>query len=165
MRPRISFAIITGGLAAAIALGGCGGSSGKGDSDGQAGKTSGAKAEAQQFLDELDAAEREGNADVRMARLNPAVIARYGEDQCRTFIAGQQDKARRHKVQRVGQARPYEYATDNLTATIPDTLPVFAKETATSNNKKKTGERNLNLARVNGQLTYFIDCGRPVAQQ
>jgi hypothetical protein len=42
---------------------------------------------------------------------------------------------------------------------------VFAKETATSNNKKKTGERNLNLARVNGQLTYFIDCGRPVAQQ
>jgi hypothetical protein len=113
MRPRISFAIITGGLAAAIALGGCGGSSGKGDSDGQAGKTSGAKAEAQQFLDELDAAEREGNADVRMARLNPAVIARYGEVQCRTFIAGQQDKARGTRSS--GSGRPGPMSTPPTT--------------------------------------------------
>jgi hypothetical protein len=161
MKTRIGLATIAVGLAAVVALGGCGGSSGNGNSDGQAGKKSGAKAEAQQFLDELDAAVREGNTDVRMARLHPAVIARYGEDQCRAFIAGQQDTTRRNRVQRVGTARPYAYATDNLSATIPDTVPVFVRATI---NKKK-GERNLNLARVNGQLTYFIDCGNPVAQQ
>jgi hypothetical protein len=164
MRARIALAITAVGLAAALALGGCGGSSGKGDSDGQGGKKSAAKAEAQQFLDELDAAVREGNTDVRLVRLNPAVIARYGEDQCRTFIAGQQDETRRHKVQRVGKPKDYAYATDNLSATIPDTVTVFVKETA-KGNKNKKGERNLNLARVNGQFTYFIDCGNPVAQQ
>jgi hypothetical protein len=161
MRARIGLAITAVGLAAAVALGGCGGSSGKGDSDGKTGRKSGTKAEAKQFLDELDAAEREGNTDVRMARLHPAVISRYGEDQCRTFIAGQQDKTRRHKVNSVGKARPYEYTTDNLSVTIPDTVPAFVRETF----RGKKRERNLNLARVNGQFTYFIDCGQPVAQQ
>src|SRR5712692_461907 len=46
----------------------------------------------QEFLDRLDAAVRKGDTDFRVARLHPAVIARYGEDQCRTFLAGKQDK-------------------------------------------------------------------------
>jgi hypothetical protein len=32
-------------------------------------------------------------------------------------------------------------------------------------NKGKKGDRNIHLARVNGQLTYFIDCGQPLAAQ
>jgi hypothetical protein len=165
MNARIALPTAAVCLAVAVAMGGCGGSSGSGSSgkggSGGTGKRSGTKAEVQQFLDELDAAEREGNTDVRFGRLNPAVIERYGEDQCRTFIAGQQDKSRRDKVERVGKPRPYAYATDNLSVTVPDTLPVFVRATI----KKKKGERNLNLARVNGQLTYFIDCGQPLAQQ
>jgi hypothetical protein len=31
--------------------------------------------------------------------------------------------------------------------------------------KGKKGDRNIHLARVNGQLTYFIDCGQPGAAQ
>jgi hypothetical protein len=152
-------------LALTVALVGCGssgssGASGTGGSGGTTGKKS-VKAEAQQFLDELDAAVREGNTDVRLARLNPAVIARYGDEQCRSFLDGQQDTTRRNKVKRVGKPKDYAYVTDNLSATVPDTLPVFVRATI---NKKK-GDRNLNLARVNDQLTYFIDCGDPLPQQ
>lgn len=156
-RTRIPLPAAAVCLAVTLALGGCGSSGGSGGTTG----SKSAKAEVQQFLDELDAAVREGNTDVRLARLNPAVIQRYGEDQCRSFLAGQQDTTRRNKVERVGKPRNYAYATDNLSVTVPDTLPVFVHAT---NNKKK-GERNLNIARVNGQLTYFIDCGDPLPQQ
>ena len=166
MRARIALPTAAVCLAVTVALGGCAGSSASGGTTGTTATTAkkpGAKAEVQQFLDELDAAVREGNTEVRLARLNSAVIQRYGADQCRSFLDGQQDTTRRHKVKRVGKPRNYAYATDNLSATIPDTVPVFATETAEGNKKKKR-ERNLNLARVDGQLTYFIDCGDPLPQ-
>jgi hypothetical protein len=164
MRARFALPAAAVCLAVTVALGGCGGSSSSGASgtSGSGGTTAkkSAKAEVQQFLDELDAAVREGNTEVRLARLNPAVIQRYGADQCRSFLDGQRDESRRNKVKRVGKPRNYAYATDNLSATVPDTLPVFVRATI---NKKK-GDRNLNLARVDGQLTYFIDCGTPLPQ-
>jgi len=140
-------------VAATLALGACsGGGSGGGGS-------SKAKAEVKKFLNEIDTAARSGNVDARLARLNPAVIARYGEQQCRDFLADQQDATRKDKVTSVGKPESYEYATDNQSAVIPDALPVQVKET----NKGKKGDRNIHLARVNGQLTYFIDCGQPLA--
>jgi hypothetical protein len=162
MRARIALPTAAVCLAVTVGLGGCGGSGsgGEGGSSGTTAKKPGKKAEVQQFLDELDTAVREGNTEVRLARLNPAVIQRYGADQCRSFLDGQRDESRRDKVKRVGKARPYEFTTDNLSVTVPDTLPVFVRATI---NKKK-GDRNLNLARVNGQLTYFTDCGDPLPQ-
>jgi hypothetical protein len=142
-------------VAATLALGACSG----GGSDGSG--SSKAKAEVKKFLNEIDTAARSGNVDARLARLNPAVIARYGEQQCRDFLAGQQDATRKDKVTSVGKPESYEYATDNQSAVIPDALPVQVKET----NKGKKGDRNIHLARVNGQLTYFIDCGQPLAAQ
>jgi hypothetical protein len=139
-------------VAATLALGACSGGS---DSGGEA------KAEIKKFLNEVDAAARAGNVDLRLARLNPAVIARYGEQQCRDFLAGQHDATRKDTVTKVGKPESYQYATDNQSAAIPDALPVQVKET----NKGKKGDRNIHLARVNGQLTYFIDCGQPLAAQ
>jgi hypothetical protein len=138
-------------VAATLALGAC-----SGGSDGGGGSK--AKAEVKKFLNELDAAARAGNVDVRLARLNPAVIARYGEQQCRDFLAGQHDPTRKDTVTKVGKPESYQYATDNKSAIIPDALPVQVRET----NKGKKGDRNIHLARVNGQLTYFIDCGQPL---
>jgi hypothetical protein len=138
-------------VAATLALGAC-----SGGSDGGGGSK--AKAEVKKFLNELDAAARAGNVDLRLARLNPAVIARYGEQQCRDFLAGQHDPTRKDTVTKVGKPESYQYATDNKSAIIPDALPVQVRET----NKGKKGDRNIHLARVNGQLTYFIDCGQPL---
>jgi hypothetical protein len=137
-------------VAATLALGACGGSSDGGGSK--------AKAEVKKFLNELGAAARAGNVDVRLARLNPAVIARYGERQCRDFLAGQHDPTRKDTVTKVGKPESYQFATDNQSTIIRDALPVQVRET----NKGKKGDRNIHLARVNGQLTYFIDCGQPL---
>jgi hypothetical protein len=145
-----------------IALGACGASdasAGSAVSGGSGSKK--AKKEAQAFLNELDTAVREGNIDVRIARLNPAVIDRYGEQQCRDFLAGQEDNTRRDKVKSVGKPEPFEYASDSQTVTVPDAFPVKVRATI----KGKKGDRNIHLARVNGQLTYFIDCGQPLPAQ
>ena len=151
-RIRITRAATAVCVAATLALGACSGGS---DSGGEA------KAEVKKFLNEIDAAARAGNVDLRLARLNPAVIARYGEQQCRDFLAGQHDATRKDTVTKVGKPESYQYATDNQSAIIPDALPVQVRET----NKGKKGDRNIHLARVNGQLTYFIDCGQPLGAQ
>jgi hypothetical protein len=140
-------------VCAVLALGGFGGSGGSGGSP--------SKAEVQQFLNELDKAVREGNTDFRLGRLHPAVIERYGEQQCRDFLAAQVDKTRRDRVKRVGKPQPFEWATDRTAVTISDSTPVQVRATF----KGKKGDRNLHLARVNGQFTYFVDCGVPLAGQ
>jgi hypothetical protein len=155
-RIRTALLIPSACLAAALLVGAC---SSAGGSDGGGGSK--AKAEVKKFLNEIDAAVRNGNVDLRLARLNPAVIARYGEQQCRDFLAGQQDATRKDRVKKVGKPETYEYATDNQSATIADALPVQVRATI----KGKKGDRNIHLARVNGQLTYFIDCGQPLAAQ
>jgi len=142
-------------VAATLALGAC-----SGGSDGGGGESK-ATAEVKKFLNEIDAAARAGDVNFRLARLNPAVIARYGEQQCRDFLAGQQDTTRKDKVTKVGKPETFEYATDKQSTNIPDALPVQVRET----NKGKKGDRNIHLARVNGQLTYFIDCGQPLTAQ
>ncbi len=149
---------ITVGVAVIATLGACsssGSSSGSGSGSGNKPPT--VKA-AQKFANELDAAVRSGNVDFRIAHLNPAVIARYGEDQCRSFLATQQDATRKTKVKTVGKPEPFEYASDNLSTTIPDTLPVLVKQTI----QGKPGERNIHVAFVNGQYSFFIDCGNAI---
>jgi hypothetical protein len=155
-RIRTALVLPAAFLAAILLFGACSSASG---SDGGGGSK--AKSEVKKFLNEIDAAVRSGNVDVRLARLNPAVIARYGEQQCRDFLAGQQDATRKDTVKKVGKPESYEYASDKQSATVADALPVQVRET----NKGKKGDRNIHLARVNGQLTYFIDCGQPLAAQ
>jgi len=155
-RIRTALVLPAACLAASFLFGACSSASG---SDGSGGSK--AKSEVKKFLNELDAAVRSGNVDLRLARLNPAVIARYGEQQCRDFLAGQHDPTRKDTVTKVGKPESYQYASDNQSAVIPDALPVQVRET----NKGKKGDRNIHLARVNGQLTYFIDCGQPLGAQ
>jgi hypothetical protein len=155
-RIRTALVLPAAFLAATLLFGACSSASG---SDGGGGSK--AKSEVKKFLNEIDAAVRSGNVDLRLARLNPAVIARYGEQQCRDFLAGQQDPTRKDTVKKVGKPESYEYASDKQSATIADALPVQVRET----NKGKKGDRNIHLARANGQLTYFIDCGQPLAAQ
>src|SRR5436190_1557668 len=155
-RIRTALVLPAAFLAATLLFGACSSASG---SDGGGGSK--AKSEVKKFLNEIDAAVRSGNVELRLARLNPAVIARYGEQQCRDFLAGQQDATRKDTVKKVGKPESYEYASDKQSATVPDALPVQVRET----NKEKKGDRNIHLARVNGQLTYFIDCGQPLAAQ
>jgi hypothetical protein len=155
-RIRTALLIPSACFAAALLLGACSSASG---SDGGGGSK--AKSEVQKFLNQLSAAVRNNDVDFRIAHLHPTVIERYGEQQCRDFLAGQQDTTRKDKVRKVGKPESYQYTTDKQSARIADALPVLTKET----NKGKKGDRSIHLARVNGQLTYFIDCGQPLAAQ
>jgi hypothetical protein len=155
-RIRTALVLPAACLAATLLFGACSSASGFGSGGG-----SKAKSEVKKFLNELDAAVRSGDVDLRLARLNPAVITRYGEQQCRDFLAGQQDATRKDMVKKVGKPESYEYTSDKQSATIADALPVQVRATI----KGKKGDRNIHLARVNGQLTYFIDCGQPLAAQ
>jgi hypothetical protein len=148
-RYRVGIAVVA--VCVVLALGGFGGSGGSDRSK--------AKAEAQQFLNELDQAVREGNTDFRVGRLHPAVIERYGEQQCRDFLATQVDTTRRDRVKRVRKEEPFEFSNDGA----PPINAVVVHVRATIKGKK--GDRNLHLARVNGQFTYFVDCGTPLPPQ
>jgi hypothetical protein len=154
---RVAAAITITCLGAAVAIGACGDSGSSGSSGGKQSKE---KVEAQRFLNELDAAVRQGDLDLRIARLNPAVIQRYGEQQCRDFLASlPQDATRRDRVKTVEKVEPFQYSNDG--AAPVDAMVVHVKGTV----QGKKGDRNLHLARVNGQLTYFIDCGTPLPGQ
>ena len=144
-RIRVAAAITMTCLGAAFAVGACGGSGGNGskataDTKAQSGNSA-TRAEAQKFLNEL-------------------VIERYGEQQCRDFLAGQPpDQTRRDRVKTVSKEEPFRYSNDG--APPVNTVVVHVKATI----QGKKGDRNLHLARANGGLTYFIDCGSPLVRQ
>jgi hypothetical protein len=136
-----------------LVFGGCGGSGSGTQSD----------SEPQRFLDALDTAVRRGDTEYRIAHLHPAVIARYGEQQCRDFLASPpaQDTTRRDKVKSVGKPAPFEYVTDDGSIPVPNAVLVVVEAV----HQGKKSERELHLARVGGQFTYFIDCGSPLMRQ
>jgi hypothetical protein len=141
-------------IVVALAAGGCGGSS-------SAKENSKEKKESpQQFLDKLNAAVRKGETDIRVALLHPAVLERYGEQQCRDFLATPeaQDTTRKDKVKRVDKPKPFDFTTDDGALPIPNAQFVLVEETY----QKKKSRRELHLARVAGEYRYFIDCGVPL---
>jgi hypothetical protein len=106
--------------------------------------------EVQKFLNQLDEAVRKGDTDFRVARLHPAVIERYGEQQCHDFLASPQ-----------AGPDPFDFTTDDGAVPIPDAQLVLVKETF----EKKTTTRELHVAKVDGEFRYFIDCGTPLQRQ
>jgi hypothetical protein len=154
-------AVIAVAVVIALAAIGCGGSSSEKSKDKT--KASGGKAEVQEFLDELDEAVRTSNVDFRLARLHPVVIDRYGEQQCRDFLASPeaQDPSRKDKVKRVDRPAAFEFTTDDGNIPIPDAQFVLVSETY----RKKKSQRELHVARFDGEYRYFIDCGVPLQRQ
>ena len=141
-------------LVVALATVECGGSSSETDK---------AKEAVQKFLDRLDKAVRDGDIDFRVSHLHPAVIARYGEPQCRNFLASPeaQDPSRRDKVLRVDKPEPFDFTTDDGAIPIRNARLVVVQETF----QKKKSERELHVALVDGRHRYYIDCGTPLARQ
>jgi hypothetical protein len=155
-RSRVRTASFVVLVLAVVGVAACGTDAGKSTREGGA--------EVQKFLDQLDEAVRKNDTDFRVARLHPAVIERYGEEQCRDFIAGPQagrDPSRNDKVERVDDPEPFDFTTDDGAVPIPDAQLVLVKETF----KEKTSTRELHVAKVDGEFRYFIDCGTPLMRQ
>jgi hypothetical protein len=109
----------------------------------------------EQFLAALQRAEREGDAQFRLARLHPAVIARYGGDACRGFLTEPVDPTSTFKVVSVDHTGPWDYTSDGETTSIADTVFVVTKRVA---NGKPEQQVVVHVAPVDGKQHWFTDC-------
>jgi hypothetical protein len=111
----------------------------------------------QQFLDLHARALRSGDVGFLLGRLHPVVIARFGEDACRSAVTRLIDPTAAFTVKRVDPPAPYVYATDTRSTTVPATLAVLVDRVR----QGKTSELTLHLTPVDSRLRWFTDCGLP----
>jgi len=107
------------------------------------------------FLGLLAAAYRTDDVDFLVSRLNPAVIERFGVDACRANLTFTPDPTAAFTVKSVTGPQPYDYNTDTRTTTVPNTLFVDVDQVGGGSTQAVT----VHLTPVNGQLTWFRNCG------
>lgn len=100
-----------------------------------------------------------GDVDFLVARLNEKTIAIYGEDQCRTALAGLLDPQAELEIREIGPIAPWDYVVDGITTRVPDALPVEVQRLAAG----ETIIQELHWQLVDGSWTWFSDCGDPIA--
>lgn len=108
-----------------------------------------------QFLAELQRAERESDTAFLLARLHPAVIERYGEDVCRATVAEAADPTSTFDVVGIDHTGPWDYTSDGQTTTIADTTFVLTNRTV---HAQPTQQVQVHVAAVGGQQRWFTDC-------
>ena len=99
-----------------------------------------------------------GDVDFLVSRLNEKTIAIYGEDQCRTTLAGLLDPEAELEIREIGPIAPWDYVIDGITTGIPDALPVEVQRLADG----QTIIQELHWQLVDGAWTWFSDCGEPI---
>jgi len=114
------------------------------------------------FLGEISAAIRAGNSTFLVSHLNRAVIERFGEATCRSFIMTFHDPTASYVVVSVGKPRPFTYATPGRTAVISDVLPVVVHATRSGSEFTTT----LHLAQSGNPVRYswFTNCAELTQQ-
>jgi len=110
-----------------------------------------------QFIARLAAAVRTGDTTFLFRRLNPAVIGRYGTSLCRGYLSTLKDPTRALVVQHIGKPRPFDYAADGKSTTVPKTLVVTVL--STFHGQKST--QTVHIAPRGKQFTWFTEC-RPI---
>jgi hypothetical protein len=114
--------------------------------------------DAAAFLEQLGAALRDGNTDFLVARLNPAVITRYGSAQCLGALAGARDTSAAFTVKQVGDPADFDWTTDGKTITIAEAVTVDVDRVQ----RGVPSAASLHIVSVNGQFTWLVDCGNPI---
>jgi hypothetical protein len=111
------------------------------------------------FFDDLVAAIRSGNVSPMGARLNGAVIDRYGVAACEAQLASRdRDPTYAVTITTIHDLAPWDYVTDDMTTTIPLTWTIDASVTALG----ATAARELHVAPGDDEVTWFTDCGTPL---
>jgi hypothetical protein len=117
--------------------------------------TSGAKRETpERFLKKLATAFRTGDAKFLLARLDPAVLDRYGKPLCKGFVSGLEDETAAFDVIEVGEPEDYDYVSEGETTTVPDTVTVTVDATRDG----ATSTEEVHLAADGKRLTWFTRC-------
>ena len=107
------------------------------------------------FLAQLGAALRQGDVDVLLSRLDPAVIQRFGVNACRAHLSQLRDPTASFSVLSTGTPGVYVFATGSQRTEVPDTVPVSVRFTERGVTRTET----VHLARLaSGRLAWFTDC-------
>ncbi len=100
-----------------------------------------------------------GDTGALLASLHPAVLARYGEDQCRAYLDDVVGTVTELEV--VGQtAEPWDYPLDGMTAQILDSTTLQIDATLGGEQVEAVP---FHIAPYDGTTRWFTDCGDPVA--
>ena len=101
---------------------------------------------------------RSGDSTFLFDRLDPAVIARYGEQACRATVPGLFDSTAALTLRSTAGPRTFDYVSDNKSVAVPHVYTftvdgVLGGQSAT---------RHYHLALVDGRFRTFFDCGVPL---
>ncbi len=99
------------------------------------------------------------DVDTLMARLHPEVLARYGADQCRAYVATQGDASFGLALVATTELEAWNYATDDVSTEVPDTFTATVDQSRAGD----TSRRDIHFAYVEGEIRWFSDCGTPVS--
>ncbi|MBI2237467.1 MAG: hypothetical protein HYU54_02950 [Actinobacteria bacterium] len=111
----------------------------------------------EEFLRAFARAFRTGEEDFLLDRLHPAVIDLYGEEQCRAFVAGIQDRTAEFTQQSVEGPTVFRWKVDGSVTRVEDVLTV----TITRIREGEETTQEIHLGIVEGTLRWFTDCGEP----
>lgn len=113
---------------------------------------------AEEFVAAFNAAFDTGDARFLMARLNEAVIERYGPDQCAAYLAGILPQSQGLSLRKVVGSGPWDYVTDNVTTSLAGITAVEVDRVV--DGETRIDELHWQLAR--DEFTWFADCGDPL---
>jgi hypothetical protein len=118
-----------------------------------AGATPRTTRDAKRLIAQLNGAFRTKNVAFLLDHLHPAVISRYGTNECRTHLTTLVGERPRITAHGYGAPVDYLYSSDGLSATVHNVVPVRATVTISG---KPTGT----TVHVTG-TRWFTDCGMP----
>jgi hypothetical protein len=116
---------------------------------------------AAELVAHLVAATRDGRADVLLDRLHPAVIERYGVDACRSYLSAAGVFPLDLTAREATAASRWTWETDGVRADVTDVVLVEVSRVING----ETVLQELHLARADGSLGWFTDCGEPLSIQ
>ena len=110
------------------------------------------------FLAALANALHAGDSNFLLGRLNPVVIARYGESACRSAVATYTDPTAAFTVISVSAPADFTYSAGTHNTVVPNTVTVQAHVTL----KGKTTDLPVHVSRnSSGEFTWYTDCSAP----
>ena len=111
------------------------------------------------FFAQWVAALQAGDAAFLFGRLHPAVVERYGEPACRTYLGGFRFPAAAVQVLSSDAATAvWAWDTDGRSSPIADAVGVRLRRTEDG---ATFTESDAHVALVDGEIRWFTDCGTP----
>lgn len=110
------------------------------------------------FLAEFSAAQEQQDVDFLLEHLGAASLARYGEDQCRSYLQAYAGTVTSIEVLSTSYPVLFEYATDGRQVSLPGAVRVEIQFLA----RGEPSEGSMHVVLEGGKGFWFTDCGEPL---